>query len=144
MEEVYVPRTPQEKAQQRALLQYRRPENAPLVREALIKAGREDLIGYSAECLVRPAGGANQTRKPAQGKVQGKPAQGKPAAQGKKPVAKTGGKPTAKKASPSGSPAAPAKKKPIRKAGQSQRKRNNKIRSCFKKLRQPLLYQKLF
>jgi hypothetical protein len=35
-------------------LQFNRPQNAPLVREALQKAGREDLIGYSAECLVRP------------------------------------------------------------------------------------------
>ncbi|MBQ2862868.1 MAG: DUF3362 domain-containing protein, partial [Clostridia bacterium] len=31
-----------------------RPENAPLVREALTRAGRQDLIGYGQECLVRP------------------------------------------------------------------------------------------
>ncbi|MBE6546571.1 MAG: YgiQ family radical SAM protein [Ruminococcaceae bacterium] len=43
-----------EKQLQRALLQYNRPQNAPLVREALRKLGREDLIGYGAECLVRP------------------------------------------------------------------------------------------
>ncbi len=43
-----------EKKLQRALLQFYRRENAPLVREALIKAGREDLIGYSEKCLVRP------------------------------------------------------------------------------------------
>ena len=81
----------------------------------MIKAGREDLIGYGAEYLVRPAGGANQTRKPAQGKVQGKPAQGK-TAQGKKPVAKTGGKPAAKASTPAAT-AAPAKKKPAYKEG---------------------------
>ena len=47
-----------EKQLQRALLQYNRPENAPLVREALIKAGREDLIGNGPNCLVRPEGRA--------------------------------------------------------------------------------------
>lgn len=46
---------PREKMLQRALLQYARPENAGLVREALKKAGREDLIGNRPECLVRPA-----------------------------------------------------------------------------------------
>ena len=44
-----------EKALQRALLQYSKPENANLVREALKIAGREDLIGNTPECLVRPA-----------------------------------------------------------------------------------------
>ena len=46
-----------EKQLQRALLQYSKPENANLVREALKIAGREDLIGNSSECLVRPAFG---------------------------------------------------------------------------------------
>ena len=54
MEEVYVPRTPQEKAQQRALLQYFRPENRRIVLEALKKAGRTDLIGTGKQCLVAP------------------------------------------------------------------------------------------
>ncbi|MBQ7784623.1 MAG: YgiQ family radical SAM protein [Clostridia bacterium] len=53
---VFVPRTPQEKAMQRALLQFKRPQNFPLVREALIKAGREDLIGTGRNCLVPPEG----------------------------------------------------------------------------------------
>ena len=53
---VYVPRTPQEKAMQRALLQFRRPQNFPLVREALRQAGREDLIGTGRNCLVPPEG----------------------------------------------------------------------------------------
>lgn len=43
-----------EKQLQRALLQYSRPENARLVAEALRKAGRDDLIGYGAECLIKP------------------------------------------------------------------------------------------
>ena len=56
MEKVYVPRDPHEKAMQRALMQYCRPENRALVEEALRAAGREDLIGYGKECLIRPAG----------------------------------------------------------------------------------------
>ena len=54
MKSVYVATDYHEKQLQRALLQYNRPQNAPLVREALIKLGREDLIGYGSECLVRP------------------------------------------------------------------------------------------
>ncbi len=56
LKEVYVSVNPHEKALQRALLQYYDPKNADLVREALIKAGRRDLIGYSAKCLVAPSG----------------------------------------------------------------------------------------
>lgn len=52
-EEVYVARSPHEKAMQRALIQYRNPKNARLVREALKRAGRTDLIGRSAKCLVK-------------------------------------------------------------------------------------------
>ena len=51
---VYVTTDYREKQLQRALLQYSRPENANLVREALKIAGREDLIGNTADCLVRP------------------------------------------------------------------------------------------
>ena len=54
MEPVYVPRTPKEKAEQRALLQYFRPENRQLVLSALKKAGRFDLIGTGKDCLVAP------------------------------------------------------------------------------------------
>ncbi len=54
METVYVPRTPREKAEQRALLQYFRPENKKIVLEALKKAGRTDLIGTGKNCLVAP------------------------------------------------------------------------------------------
>lgn len=53
---VFVPRTPQEKAMQRALLQFKRPQNFPLVRQALRQAGREDLIGTGPNCLVPPEG----------------------------------------------------------------------------------------
>ena len=54
MEKVYVPTNPHEKAMQRALIQYRNPKNYNLVEEALIKAGRTDLIGYDKKCLIRP------------------------------------------------------------------------------------------
>ncbi len=54
MQPVYVPKSPHEKALQRALIQYRNPKNRDLVREALQRAGREDLIGYDKHCLVRP------------------------------------------------------------------------------------------
>lgn len=51
-ETVYVPKTPDEKAMQRALLQYYKPENREIVRKALIKAGRRDLIGNGPDCLI--------------------------------------------------------------------------------------------
>ncbi len=54
MQPVYVPRTPQEKAQQRALLQYFKPENRQFVLSALKKAGRQDLIGHGKNCLIAP------------------------------------------------------------------------------------------
>ena len=80
MEPVYIPRDPHEKAMQRALIQYRKPENYKLVKEALRKAGREDLIGYGPKCLIRPVppkpgagGGKKQV-----GAGTGKPANGKP------------------------------------------------------------------
>ena len=78
MEPVYIPRDPHEKAMQRALIQYRKSENYKLVKEALRKAGREDLIGYGAKCLIRPVppkpgagGGKKQV-----GSGAGKPANG--------------------------------------------------------------------
>ena len=53
MEKVYVPTDPHEKAMQRALIQYRDPKNYYLVKEALLKAHREDLIGSGPKCLIR-------------------------------------------------------------------------------------------
>jgi hypothetical protein len=72
---VYVTTDYHEKKLQRALLQFRKPENANLVREALHLAGREDLIGDSPECLVRHAFG------------QGKRSQFDPRAKLKKKIA---------------------------------------------------------
>ena len=51
---VYVTTNPHEKAMQRALIQYRNPKNYDLVHEALVKAGREDLIGFDKKCLIKP------------------------------------------------------------------------------------------
>lgn len=57
MEKVYIPKSGKEKAMQRALLQFRNPENYAIVHEALTKAGREDLIGFHDRCLIRPPKG---------------------------------------------------------------------------------------
>ena len=59
MEEVYVPKTAEQKAQQRALLQYYTPENRDIVRKALKMAGRYDLIGTGKNCLVPYEKGVN-------------------------------------------------------------------------------------
>ena len=54
MKPVFVPKAPHDKALQRALMQWRKPQNRKLVLEALRKTGREDLIGYGKHCLVKP------------------------------------------------------------------------------------------
>ncbi len=84
MEPVYVPTDPHEKAMQRALIQYRDPKNYALVHEALVKAGRTDLIGFGEKCLIRPRKGEGQpekktppvkaaSKKPAPSKRQNRP-----------------------------------------------------------------------
>ncbi len=60
MKPVYVATDYHEKQLQRALLQFNRPQNAPLVREALRRAGRTDLIGFGGDCLVRPENGSDR------------------------------------------------------------------------------------
>ena len=74
MQPVYVARDPHEKAMQRALIQYRKPENYKLVKEALRKAGREDLIGYGPKYLIKPVppkpgagSGKTGSKKPSKG-----------------------------------------------------------------------------
>ena len=54
MKKVYITSSPHEKAMQRALVQYRKPENYDLVKEALLKCGRNDLIGFDKNCLIPP------------------------------------------------------------------------------------------
>jgi len=96
MEEVYVPKSPHEKALQRALIQYRNPKNHALVVEALTKAGRTDLIGFGKECLIRPritkSEADRQYGKSANGKkiVDGKGSNGKKSADGKNSAGKNG------------------------------------------------------
>ncbi|EQB90066.1 hypothetical protein M918_02185 [Clostridium sp. BL8] len=53
-EKIYVPTNQREKNMQRALMQFKNPENHSLVRDALVKARREDLIGYDKRCLITP------------------------------------------------------------------------------------------
>ena len=95
MQPIYVPRDPHEKAMQRALIQYRKPENWKLVHEALMRAGRQDLIGFGPKCLIRPyppkpatAGGRSGAKKGTAKKGSGSQAPGtKKATSGKKPAA---------------------------------------------------------
>ncbi len=69
-ESVFVPKTPEEKAMQRALLQYYKPENREIVRKALILANRRDLIGSRPGCLIPdlPVRSANKRMDTAQNK----------------------------------------------------------------------------
>ena len=80
MEKVYVPTDPHEKAMQRALIQYRNPKNYYLVKEALIAAHREDLIGSGPKCLIRavpPRSGGYTSASKAPGKPAKSAALGK-------------------------------------------------------------------
>ena len=56
MTPVYVAKTPEEKAMQRALMQYRNPNNYHLVHKALTLAKRQDLIGFEKKSLIKPKG----------------------------------------------------------------------------------------
>jgi radical SAM superfamily enzyme YgiQ (UPF0313 family) len=75
MKSVYVPKNPHEKALQRALIQYRNPKHYELVKEALLKAKRQDLIGFGKECLIPPRPITKQTytqKQPRRGNHAGK------------------------------------------------------------------------
>ncbi len=88
MEPVYVPKDPHEKAMQRALMQWKRPEKRRLVLEALHKTGREDLIGYGKKCLVRPEHSSKPKAvngKNSQGRAPREPAKSEPAEKKKSP-----------------------------------------------------------
>ena len=79
MQPVYVPKKRHEKEMQRALIQYRKPENYALVKEALLKLGRTDLIGFDKKCLIRPRPWSEKKSGKKNEKDRGKPA-GKPRA----------------------------------------------------------------
>ena len=108
---VYVAKTPEEKAMQRALLQWRRPDKRPIILAALKKAGREDLIGYGKECLIRPNRSGEQNVAPRSSKPAHR--HGVSAARPENP--RRSGKPAAKPASRAPQPkkgwAKPKKKK---------------------------------
>lgn len=72
MRPVYVPKTPEEKAMQRALIQYRNPQNYKLVYQALVEAERTDLIGYEEKCLIRPPESHNQRKRGGTSKRRGR------------------------------------------------------------------------
>ena len=107
MKPVFVPKTPHDKALQRALMQWRKPQNRKLVLEALHKTGREDLIGYSKHCLVKPDKWAA-----GQAPDQERPAGKRPSARRDKPQEAKKGRSAGKKA-----PEKPASPRPARKAG---------------------------
>jgi len=107
MQPVYVAKTAEEKALQRALLQWRKPEKRALVCTALRKAGRLDLIGWDKHCLIRPgrdtqAGGSTDVAVGTQGKSQASRTAAKPS----HPTRKAGW------AKPKPKPKAPARKQP--------------------------------
>lgn len=81
MKEVYVPKTKEEKAMQRALLQFSNPKNYNIVYDALMKAGREDLIGNGPKCLIKSK---EQRYKEAHGLVRPKSKNNKPSERNKK------------------------------------------------------------
>ena len=106
MKPVYVCTNPHEKAMQRALIQYRNPKNYYLVKEALEKADRQDLIGFEKHCLIRPYPPGHQ---PPYGAPRGPRKEekgGKPSAKGGRP-GKSG--PKSEKDKPS-RPVKPAKR----------------------------------
>lgn len=112
MKEVYIPKTKNEKAMQRALLQYRDPMKYDLVYSALVQSGREDLIGYGPKCLIKPRGKKNNPEDN-NGKAKLKGARGKD----KSAVKQGKGKPTVKQGK--------SKEKPISK-GKTVSRRDNK------------------
>ncbi len=130
MEPVYVPKSPHEKAMQRALIQYRNPKNYELVEEALKLAHREDLIGFDKKCLIRPKSGGRQgeygrsasSRGGAPGKnsgggfagKSGGKATGKSGAGSRAVAGSNAGKPVGKANGQGAQKSAPAKKKTIR------------------------------
>ena len=118
MERVYVPTDPHEKAMQRALIQYRNPKNYYLVREALLTAHREDLIGSGPKCLIRaipPRNGSYTSARP------DSPQKGVPSKPGSAPKKGAAGKQSTPKTASARK--APAKKPLPRTSAPQKRKR---------------------
>ena len=118
MKPVYVPTNPHEKAMQRALIQYRNPKNYMLVHEALVQAGREDLIGYDKHCLIRPKVGQWNGKKQSESGHRTKGGKGRP-----------GGKAKAEKGTSAVHAGRPSKKKvgwAVAKPSNSRKKRSGR------------------
>lgn len=118
MKPVYVPTNPHEKAMQRALIQYRNPKNYMLVHEALVQAGREDLIGYDKHCLIRPKVGQWNGKKQSESGHRTKGEKGRP-----------GGKAKAEKGTSAVHAGRPSKKKvgwAVAKPSNSRKKRSGR------------------
>ena len=122
MEPIYVPKSAREKAMQRALIQYRNPANYDLVREALVRAGRQDLIGWDEQCLIRPIrpkkrdGEGEAPRRGASGRNGKVSKSGKPSRPeaGRPGAADKGGKPGKGSLPKAGSPRRPGPARPER------------------------------
>ena len=84
MKPVFVPKTPHDKALQRALMQWRKPQNRNLVLEALHRTGREDLIGYGKRCLIRPDKGHSAQNQASDRRPSGSGGRSAPSARTKK------------------------------------------------------------
>ena len=118
MKPVYVPTNPHEKAMQRALIQYRNPKNYMMVHEALVQAGREDLIGYDKHCLIRPKVGQWNGKKQSESGHRTKGEKGRP-----------GGKAKAEKGTSAVHAGRPSKKKAgwaVAKPSNSRKKRSGR------------------
>ena len=100
---IFVPKTRAEKAEQRALLQYFRPENRPIVLAALRRAHRMDLVGYDEHCLIRPDK-KDAPRDASPRRKSGKPTDPRARKPGKKPIAAPA-KPSKKSTAPAKKPA---------------------------------------
>ena len=125
MEPVYVPKSPHEKAMQRALIQYRKPQNYKLVHEALKTAGREDLIGVGNEFLIKPRYMPKISKPSTDSKANSK-SDNKP---GNKSSSKLGNKPSSKQGSkPGNKPNNKLNNKPNNKPGS---KLNNKRKNKY-------------
>ena len=112
MDKVYVPTDAHEKAMQRALIQYRDPKNYYLVREALLAAHREDLIGSGPKCLIRAVPPRKPTSAPpSKAKPSGPPPKSKPSGPPPKGKVKTSPAPKGKTAERKPAPKAPARKR---------------------------------
>ena len=90
MEPVYVARDPHEKAMQRALIQFRKPENYDLVKEALLREHREDLIGFGPQFLIPPRKMGPDTGRKVQGGTKHQNKNGKPSPRGENGVKRQG------------------------------------------------------